>query len=92
MHNCILNSIEKRDISCFVFYDFFKVFDEVWHKGLMHKIKSHGVDSNLLNCVSSYLQNRQQRVVINNSSSSLLKSLYSDTKILSKYIPSLHTR
>ena len=50
---------------------FFKVFDEVWHKGLMHKIKSHGVDSNLLNCVSSYLQNRQQRVVINNSSSSL---------------------
>ena len=50
---------------------FFKVFDEVWQKGLINKIKSHGVDSNLLNWVSSYLQNRQQRVVINNSSSSL---------------------
>ena len=39
---------------------------------MIHKIKSHGVDSNLLNWVSSYLQNRQQRVVIINNSSSLL--------------------
>jgi hypothetical protein len=37
----------------------------------MHKIKSYGVDSNLLNWFSSYLQDRQQRVLINNSSSSL---------------------
>ena len=37
----------------------------------MHKIKSYGVDSNLLNWFSSYLQDRQQKVVINNSSSSL---------------------
>ena len=50
---------------------FFIVFDEAWHKGLILKIKLHGVDSNLLNWVSRYLQNRQQRVVINNSSSSL---------------------
>ena len=89
MHNCILNSIEKRILAVLYSVMFFKVFDEAWHKGLIHKIKSHGVDSNLLNWVSSYLQNRKQRVVINNSSSSLLKKLYSDTKILSKYIPSL---
>jgi hypothetical protein len=38
---------------------------------LLHKIKSYGVDSNLLNWFSSYLQDRQQKVVINNSSSSL---------------------
>ena len=37
----------------------------------MHKIKSYGVDSNLLSWFSSYLQDPQQRVVINNSSSSL---------------------
>ena len=44
---------------------------KVWHKGLIHKIKSYGVDSNLLNWFSSYLQYRQQRVLINNSSYSL---------------------
>ena len=71
MYNCILNSLEKKEISRFVFCDFSKAFDKVWHKGLIHKIKSYGVDSNLLNWFSSYLQDRQQRVVINNSSSSL---------------------
>ena len=70
-YNCILNSLEKKEISCFVFCDFSKAFDKVWHKGLLHKIKSYGVDSNLLSWFSSYLQDRQQRVVINNSSSSL---------------------
>ena len=92
MYNCILNSLEKKKIRCFVFCDSSIAFDKVWHKGLLHKIKSYDVDSNLLSCFSSYLQDRQQRVVINNSSSSLLKSLYSDTKILSKYIPSLQRR
>ena len=71
MYNCILNSLEKKEIICFVFCDFSKAFDKVWHKGLLHKIKSYGVDSNLLSWFSSYLQDRQQRVVINNSSSSL---------------------
>jgi hypothetical protein len=37
----------------------------------MHKIKSYDVDSNLINWFSSYLQDQQQRVLINNSSSSL---------------------
>ena len=48
MYNCILNSLEKKEISCFVFCDFSKAFDKVWHKRLIHKIKSYGVDSNLL--------------------------------------------
>ena len=33
MYNCILNSLEKKEISCFVFCDFSKAFDKVWHKG-----------------------------------------------------------
>jgi hypothetical protein len=77
MHNCILNSLEKKEISCFVFCDFSKAFDKVWHKGLIHKIKSYGVDSNLLNWFSSYLQ---QRVLINNSSSSLCNVSAGDPK------------
>ena len=71
MYNCILNSLEKTEINCFVFCDFSKAFDKDWHKGLIHKIKSYGVDNNLLNWYSSDLQDRQQSVLINNSSSSL---------------------
>jgi hypothetical protein len=67
----MLNSLEKKEISCFVFCDFSNAFDKVWHKGLIHNIKSYGVDSNLLNWFSSYLQGRKQRVLINNMSSSL---------------------
>ena len=55
MYNCILNSLEKKEISCFVFCDFSKAFDKVWHKGLIYKIKSYDMDSNLLNWFSSYV-------------------------------------
>ena len=71
IYNWILNSLEKKEISCFVVCDFSKPFDKVWHKGSIHEIKSYGVDSNLLNWFSSYLQDQQQKVLINNSSSSL---------------------
>ena len=62
LYNFILNSLEKKEISCFVFCDFSKAFDKVWHKGLMHKIKSYDMDSNLLNWFSSYLQDRHQSI------------------------------
>jgi hypothetical protein len=73
MYSCILNSLQKKEISCFVFCDVSKAFDKVWHKGLLHKIKSYGADINLLCWFSSYLQDRQHsnKVVINNSYSSL---------------------
>jgi hypothetical protein len=58
-------------MSCFVFCDSSKAFDKVWHIGLLHKIKPYDADSNLLDWFSSYLEDRKQRVVINNSSSSL---------------------
>ena len=33
MYNCILNSLEKKEISWVFFCDFSKAFDKVWHKG-----------------------------------------------------------
>ena len=71
MYNCILNSLEKNEISCFVFLDFSKAFDKVRHKGLLLKLNAYGIRGNILNWFNSYLQERQQRVVINTSSSSL---------------------
>ena len=52
-----------------VFCDISKAFDRVWHKGLLYKLSSIGIDGNLLSWFRSYLTDRQQRVVINNSCS-----------------------
>ena len=47
-----------------VFFDVSKAFDRVWHKGLLEKLKSIGIDGALLSWFSSYLSNRRQRVII----------------------------
>lgn len=71
IYNCILNSLEKKEISCFVFCDFSRAFDKVWHDGLLHKMKAYGINGNLLKWFRSYLSDRKQRVVIKQSSSKL---------------------
>ena len=73
IYDCILNSLEKKENNCFVFCDFSKAFDKVWHRGLLHKMKANGIIGNLLNWFDSYLRCRQQRVVIKNCSSSLCR-------------------
>ena len=54
---------------CGVFFDLSKAFDRVWHDGLFDKLKSIGVNSNLLKLIKSFLKNRCQRVVFNGQSS-----------------------
>ena len=34
MYNSTLNSLERKEMSCFVFCDFSKAFNKVWHRGL----------------------------------------------------------
>jgi hypothetical protein len=53
-----------------VFCDINKVFDRVWHKGLLRKLESIGIRGSLLSWMKNYLSERKQRVVINNSTSS----------------------
>jgi hypothetical protein len=48
-----------------VFLDISKAFDRVWHAGLLHKLKGHGIRGRLLKWLQSYLTDRQQRVTIN---------------------------
>jgi hypothetical protein len=57
-------------MSCFVFCDFSKAFDKVWHRGLLHKLKAYGINGNLFDWFHSYLNEREQRVVIKDASSS----------------------
>ena len=61
-------SLETRG----VFLDISKVFDKVWHKGLIFKLKCYGVEGDLYNMLEHYLQNRKQRVVLNGQISTWL--------------------
>ena len=47
-----------------VFLDISKALDRVWHRGLIAKLRSIGVEGNLLNWFISYLSCRKQRVII----------------------------
>ena len=60
----IYKALEKGHEVRAVFLDISKAFDRVWHRGLLVKLKSLGVDDQLLTWFESYLSNRKQRVVI----------------------------
>ena len=64
--SCVLDKAGQVDL---VYLDFSKAFDSVSHKLLLHKLQSFGFHSNLLEWFNSYLRNRQQRVVVEGSSS-----------------------
>ena len=46
-----------------------KAFDRVWHAGLHHKLKSYRISGQILGLISSFLSNRQLRVVLDGKSS-----------------------
>ena len=52
-----------------VFLDISKAFDKVWHDGLIFKLKSYGVEGELLSLLQNCLQNREQRVVLTGQTS-----------------------
>ena len=55
-----------------VFLDISKAFDDVWHEGLIYKIKCMGVKSDLLALIESFLFERQQSVVLHGKESEWL--------------------
>ena len=44
-----------------------RVFDRVWHAGLLHKLKSYGISGQIFGHISSFLSNR--RLVLDGKSS-----------------------
>ena len=49
--------------------DISKAFDRVWHAGLLHKLKSYGISGQIFGLTSSFLSNKQHRVVLDGKSS-----------------------
>ena len=65
-------------IDC-VYLDYAKAFDKVPHKRLINKIRAYGINGNLLNWLENFLENRRQKVIVNNN--------MSDEKIVLSGIP-----
>ena len=49
--------------------DLSKAFDRVWHAALFHQFKSNGTSGQMFRLISSFLSNRQLRVVLDRKSS-----------------------
>jgi len=60
----IYEALEEGSEMRAVFLDISKAFDRVWHRGLIAKLRSIGVEGYLLNWFISYLSCRKQRVII----------------------------
>ena len=54
------------------FLDISKAFDHVWYKGLLFKLKQAGINATILQWLSNYLSDRQQRFLISGGNSSWL--------------------
>ncbi|CAB3995430.1 Hypothetical predicted protein [Paramuricea clavata] len=67
--NKIYQALEKGNEVRAVFLDISKAFDKVWHKGLLTKLKSIGINGPLLQWFENYLTERYQRVTIEGMSS-----------------------
>ena len=55
------------------FLDISKVFDKIWHEGLIFKLKAYGIDGiegDLLKFLINYLKDCKQRIVLNGQNSS----------------------
>ena len=56
-------------ICCDVSKDISKAFHKVWHQGLLYKLKQNGISGNLLETLTDFLKDRNQRVVLNGQNS-----------------------
>ena len=72
--------------------DFFKAFDCVNHELLIAKLHAYGLDNSSLRLIHSYLNNRQQRVRIDNEFStwSDIKDGVSQGSILGPLFSNIH--
>ena len=71
LYHQICIALENGQITVAVFCDISKAFDRLWHKGLIEKLKSYGINGKLLKWLKDYISERKQQVLLNNSISSL---------------------
>ena len=63
-------NILMTDLKIYIFFlDISNAFDEVWHQGIIFKLRQNDISSDLLNISSDFLRNKRQRVVLNGQTS-----------------------
>jgi hypothetical protein len=60
MSHLIYQGLDDQKEVSILFMDISKAFDRVWHSGLLYKLKTIGVDDNILEWFESYLRGRKQ--------------------------------
>ena len=65
----IARALNRSGATRAVALDISKAFDRVWHAVLFHKHKSYGISGQIFGFISSFLSNRQLRVVLDGKSS-----------------------
>ena len=66
--NNILNKLQKKNNTVGgIFLDLQKAFDCVDHDILLNKLNNYGIMGGFFKLINNYLQNRYQRVVLNNN-------------------------
>ena len=68
MSDRITRAFNRSGATRAVARDISKAFDRVWHAGLLHKLKSYGISSQIFGLISSFLSNRRLRVVLDGKS------------------------
>ena len=65
----ICQGIDTKSYTCMIFCDISKVFDRVWHRGLLFKLRQNGIHGRLIDWTENYLSDRTQKVFIGSSMS-----------------------
>lgn len=71
----IVINADKKKVTAVVLLDFSKAFDTISHELMCAKLKYYGFDHKSIAFFNSYLNNRYQKVLFNNSTSPPLKVL-----------------
>ena len=64
LYHTIVSSLDRHRMIKIVFLDVSKVFDQVWRKGLIHKLRWYGIRGQLLAWFDDYLKDRLQSVAL----------------------------
>lgn len=72
----VVKAADEGMVSVLILLDFSKAFDTLDHRLLCAKLNYYGFNSDALKLISSFLSNRSQKIIYNNSESSSI-SIYS---------------
>ena len=73
--NKLFNAINNKNISIATYINFSKAFDTVEHHILLLKLGKIGIKGNVQKLIRNYLENRQQKTIVNDIESEFLNTL-----------------